>query len=66
LATIPEDDTPQPTVAQRVRKTVTLESHRRPWTLLVIAAAGSFAPDPAGAVIAMACVIAASDLARKR
>ena len=66
MVTITEDETPQATVAQRVRETVTLESHRRPWPLLIAAAAGSFAPDPFGAVIAVACVIAATDFARKR
>ena len=66
MVTISEDETPQATVAARVRNTVTLESQRRPWPLLIAAAAGSFAPDPFGAVIAVACVIAAVDSSRRR
>lgn len=66
MVTITEDETPQPTVAQRVRETVTLERTRRPWSLIVAAAAGSFAPDPAGAIIAVACVIAAMDMSRRK
>lgn len=69
MATIPEDDEPQATVAQRVTRAVTTPVDRwnRSVTLLAVAAgAGSLAPDPLGAIVAVACVIAASDVARKR
>jgi hypothetical protein len=68
LATIPEDEAPQPTVAQRITATVTapVERHRSIAPLLIAAGAGTFAPDPAGALIAMACVIAAADMSRRK
>ena len=70
MATQPyEDDEPQPRVAARVSKAVTapIERPNRAVTFLAIAAGGgSLAPDPIGAIVAMACVIAAVDTARRR
>lgn len=68
MATLDEDDEPQPTTAQRITRTVTapVERHHRIAPLLIAAGAGTFAPDPAGAVIAVACVIAAADMSRRK
>lgn len=69
MATLPaEEDEPQPTVPQRAHRAVVapVERNRTAILLAIAAGAGSFAPDYWGAIIAMACVIAASDLARRR
>ena len=69
MPTMPDPDEPRQATSERVARAlrpVTAASNR-PLALLVAAAgAGSLAPDPFGVIVAMACVIAASDLARKR
>lgn len=69
MATMPaEDEAPQP-VRERVARAVerAASPSRRPLALLAVAAgAGSLAPDPFGLIVAMTCVIAASDLAKRR
>ena len=70
MATLPnnDDETPQTTVERVSRALAPVATpQRRTLALLTVAAgAGSLAPDPFGLLTAMACVIAASDLARKR
>jgi len=69
MATIPAENEPQQTVTERVARALApvTAASRRPLALLAVAAgAGSLAPDPFGVIVAMACVIAASDIARKR
>ena len=64
----PADEAPQ-TTTERVARAlapVTAASNRPLALLAVAAGAGSVAPDPFGVIVAMACVIAASDLARRR
>jgi hypothetical protein len=63
-----QEEAPQATV-DRVRRAVVAPIEKVPRTLAVLVAAagaGSYAPDMFGAIVAMACVVAAWDLARKR
>ncbi len=66
---MPDNEPEHQTTTERVARAlapVTAASNR-PLALLVVAAgAGSLAPDPFGVLVAMACVIAASDIARRR
>ena len=69
MATLPDEDEERQTTVQRVSRALApvTSPSRRPLALLAVAAgAGSLAPDPFGVLVAMACVIAASDLAKKR
>ncbi len=69
MATMPSEDEERQTTTQRVSRALApvATPQRRTLALITVAAgAGSLAPDPFGVLTAMACVIAASDLARKR
>ena len=69
MATMPAEDEERQTTVERVTRAlapVTTPQRRTLALLAVAAGAGSLAPDPFGVLTAMACVIAASDLARKR
>ena len=69
MPTIPEDDVERQTTTERVARAlrpVTAPSNRPLALLAAAAGAGSLAPDPFGVIVAMACVVAASDIARRR
>ena len=68
MATMPEEDEPQPTARERVTKAVIIPVERNhiPILLSVAAGAGSLAPFPFGPVVAVTCVMAAFGIARKR
>lgn len=63
-----EEEAPQPRRERVARALAPVTApQRRTLAILVVAAgAGSLAPDPFGVLTAMACVIAASDLAKRR
>lgn len=69
MPTIPAEEKPRQDTRERIVRAVTAPITERPRGIALLAAAGgagSLAPDPFGVIVAMLCVVIASDLARKR
>lgn len=69
MPTMPDDVEEGQSTVERVARAIVAPVTDRPRGLALVAiagGAGSLAPSPFGVIVAMLCVVIASDLARKR